>query len=699
MGLAQNTPPISAPYNFVPLSDTVVEPDWADRTSHDLPFEDGISGEIRYSLIAHSPLLVSGPQTTNNVKRFFQVSPGSNGYAIHGATLKGMVRAVLEIASFSRMSHTDDARYSVRDLTAGARPFYGNKMTERGTGPNQYRAKAKAGWLQFDASSGEWKLTPCDYARVQHDDLAAFSGNNWWRGVPHCSAREKYNRWAPQSLDIWFDPGPLTWHRHSQGRQLEYRLAGNLGGGATQGTLVLTGQPAPRPKDPARQSGKKHLEFVFFGPLGASTVVPESVMRGFLAIHQPRPQFGYAGEEWAYWRSKARIPVFYLTDSVGGIESLGLALMYKLPYTHTVRQAMPGAHQQDAKPDLATLMFGYAGDDSANKSLKGRVWFEMAQVRSGTAHEAPALVTVLNGPKPSYYPNYIKQAHNKDGNRQVAYRTFMDAQPEIRGWKRYPARPTQGDPTPGTDNVTQTLQPLAAGVTFDGRVVFHNLKPVELGALIWTMTWGGRTDLRHNVGTGKSLGLGQVRIQFDDIHLITNDGSQADTSSKYQEKFVSYMEKHVQSWASSAQIKALCGMAKPEQAKRFPGALRHMSLGDGTRGSNEFQNARKNHRVLAPYPGLAWSRATGPSKQQRGEGPTVWKNVALNLDPGKNEIYVQGPEGNRAFSSGNEATKLRAQLGDDNERRLKRGKLRGDIEVTIIGGKVWKITRIDPQSV
>ena len=36
---------INAPYNFVPLSDTVVIPEWGDKVSHDLPFRDGISAE------------------------------------------------------------------------------------------------------------------------------------------------------------------------------------------------------------------------------------------------------------------------------------------------------------------------------------------------------------------------------------------------------------------------------------------------------------------------------------------------------------------------------------------------------------------------------------------------------------------------------------------------------------------------------
>ena len=43
-------PTIKAPFNFVPLSDKVFFPDWADKISHDIPFEDGVSGTIELTL-------------------------------------------------------------------------------------------------------------------------------------------------------------------------------------------------------------------------------------------------------------------------------------------------------------------------------------------------------------------------------------------------------------------------------------------------------------------------------------------------------------------------------------------------------------------------------------------------------------------------------------------------------------------------
>lgn len=37
---------ITAAYNFVPLADKVVYPEWQDLVSHDLPLQDGLCAEL-----------------------------------------------------------------------------------------------------------------------------------------------------------------------------------------------------------------------------------------------------------------------------------------------------------------------------------------------------------------------------------------------------------------------------------------------------------------------------------------------------------------------------------------------------------------------------------------------------------------------------------------------------------------------------
>ena len=109
-----------SPYAFVPVSEHVIFPDWANRVSQDIPFSDGHDGELKLTITALSPLFIrdggkpdrANPQ--NKADNFFQTADGT--YCIPGSSLKGMLRNVLEIASFSKMSRVSDRCYAIRDL-------------------------------------------------------------------------------------------------------------------------------------------------------------------------------------------------------------------------------------------------------------------------------------------------------------------------------------------------------------------------------------------------------------------------------------------------------------------------------------------------------------------------------------------------------------------------------------------------------
>ena len=144
---------ITAPYNFVPLSKKVFFPDWADKVSHDVPFADGISGELECELTTHTPIYVRNGgkwedgevfKIGSEAQMFFYVREGEKRhFMIPGTSLKGMLRNVVEIASFGKMCRVDDHRYGLRDLTPTARRIYGNKMTV--TRGGAYEPQARAG--------------------------------------------------------------------------------------------------------------------------------------------------------------------------------------------------------------------------------------------------------------------------------------------------------------------------------------------------------------------------------------------------------------------------------------------------------------------------------------------------------------------------------------------------------------------------
>ncbi len=686
---------IDAPYNFVPLADWVHIPDWAKYVSHDLPFRDGLSGHLDLTITAHTPILVGREQQPASAHAPGQVHPyqlPGGRYALPGTALKGMIRSVVEIASFSRMALVDNQRLGVRDLTPGARPFYGNFMTKT-VGKNTYQALAKAGWLSFDTARGVWSIQPCEYARVERSDLVAYHGAPWININNRPTAGDKYAAWH-RPLDIQFDPGPATAHAHN-GKSLVYRKASNLGTGVTHGILVFTGQP----------NHHKHLEFIFFGTVGVQIRVPDDVFRGFLDIHDQKTE-NAPRTVWDDWKNKARVPVFYLEEPghPGTVASLGLALMYKLAYRHSIHDAIHHSspkHLDGGGDDLATLLFGRVGA-TPEDCLRGRVTFHHA-VADGNPQPQAQPATILNGPKPTYYPNYIRQpaAQNNRIPQNQGYATFMDAQCRIRGWKRYPARPTAQVQALTAEQMENTavqviLHPLPAGTTFSTRMDFHNLKPEELGALCWALTWGGADGLRHSLGMGKPFGFGQLAIAISRAELRPNrPGESALTWEKYRDAFIKSMDDaHERAcgrgkrWRDSDEIRALLGMADPGR-RPAQGQLQHMRL--TTDGPNEFQEAKTARLVLPDYP-----KGTHPSGHTHSSQAvaTVWTNVEVRLNPGSGELSATH-NGIVAKVQNPDAQKLRDTLPDPVRDRLKNRKVIKGCTVQVAPiGNAWKIEAI-----
>jgi len=609
---------IDAPYSFVPLAKWVYTPKWAGLVSHDLPFRDGLSGHLDLTIIAETPVLVGReqqPATTNAPGEVHPYQLPDGRYALPGTSLKGMIRSVVEIASFSRMAMVDDQRLGVRDLTPAARPFYGNFLTKTVDKKRKiYEALSKAGWLSFDTARECWLIQPCDYARVEHSDLTVYRGTPRINLKDYETAQNKYAAWS-KPLDIQFDYGSVEPHPHSGDKFLVYRKVSNLGSGSTTGTLVFTGQPSPG----------KHMEFIFFNNASHSIQIPENVFRGFLDVHDQKT--GNATQTaWDDWKGKAQIPVFYLEerDKSGTVASLGLAQMYKLAYRHSIHDAIRHSsekHLDGGGDDLANLLFGRVGDTPAD-CLRGRVTFHHAIAEGDDIQPQTQPATILNSPKPTYYPSYIRQP-SAQGNRipeGKGYATLMNDQCEIRGWKRYPARPTEQAQVQiltveQMDNtaVQVILHPLPAETTFRARMSLHNLKPEELGALCWALTWGGTEELKHSLGMGKSFGFGQLSITIDKSYLRPNQpNGSVPKWEECRDAFIKLMDDTHQLvfnkiWRNSDQIKTLLGMADPNK-RPTQGQLRHMRL--TTEDDNEFKKAKEQRLVLADY--------------QRTDHPPTW---------------------------------------------------------------------------
>ncbi len=653
--------PIPSPYNFVPLADKVFFPDWAGQVSMDAPFSDGISGHFDIKVTAKTPVYIrSGgvhPEKHEDrlkdagYKSFFRTPDGK--YAIPGTSLKGMLRAVVEIASFGKIiggksaPRVDDHRYAMRDLNNNS---YREQFTEN------MDPKVKAAWLSAD-ENGDWQLALCDFARPEQEDLERHFGlEKFSLGKRDPSSpQDKYQAISREngSLEaLKFDRGP----RDGLGRN----PAVNLGKGKLEGTLVLTGQPMPRDPNKTR---RKHMEFVFYGKERESVPVSPQLKEEFQFVHSELGQNRKFNPQWTYWKSKLdagkRVPVFVLLDGQEKISSMGLAMMYRLPYKYSIHEMIGHSleeHKNAERLDLAELIFGRVEDKDA---LRGRVCVETLAAE-GDPKPMTEVKTVLSGPKPTYYPNYVEQDAGPDGALRGEYKTFMHDDAKIRGWKRYIVRKDSEDiprfDTSPTESVATAFNPLPAGTSFTGRVHIHNMRPQELGALVWAMTWGGDNNLRHSLGMGKPYGFGSVTVEISGYSLAWCDPLKRDDidTEGMGKEFEALMQKAVPCWPDSPQIKALKAMANPET--HWPQELRYPRLDNN--GNNEFATFKgaglAPKRVLVHPPGGSVPAPAVAPGQKFSAGQKV--RVKSVEDPrGKGRPWFEAPDGDQGTVVGGNA--------------------------------------------
>ena len=567
---------IKAPYNFVPLAQKVVFPEWADQVSIDQPFEDGISGTINVKYTAQTPVFVGNGKSDNN-STIPNYKAANGKYAIPGSSLRGMLRNVMEIASFGKFNRVSNAALSVRDLTPAAKELYRSHFTNK---------SIKGGWLVFENT--DWMLYPVGYQRVEDSEIEKQYnlkfGSLKIREDSVARIKKLHNE-----VKVFFSNEES---KVSRIKRTSYR-------GSAEGFIVLTGNPG----------GKKHLDFIFENKSKEKISIDKNTILQFKQINASKAADQKRGLNLSKKLNEYQhigypgIPVFYLSDENGKPESLGLSMMYRLPYSNTIHDAI--MHSSDThfsdKMDFVECIFGKISNEK-NMSLRGRVQFEDAVTDSNSL--AAKVDTVLGNPKSTYYPNYIQQDVTKS-----KYETLMNGDVRLRGWKRYP---TRNNPNPlkvenGQENVASHFSPLEKGTVFEGKIHFHNLKKEELGLLLWAITWGNDNNLSHAVGMGKSYGFGQIKADISSLSFLENTSmeniyKEASTEEKnaWIQNFELYMAEKVVGWNICPQLVELKAMANPKNAERPKWDLSHLKLKDQN-NKNEFVEAKKQFYFLSSY--------------------------------------------------------------------------------------------------
>lgn len=201
-------------------------------------------------------------------------------------------------------------------------------------------------------------------------------------------------------------------------------------------------------------------------------------------------------------------PVFYIKHK--DKYYFGFTQFLRLFYYNSILSGVPSAHQEIVY-DYVRSLFGYSkkglsGNDS--ESYKGRIFCEDAKLTSEVAHGETSLV--LAAPKPSSYLDYLVQEETET--------TYNTEGFKIRGIKQYWMKHDISFQKNENRKISTRLSYLRKGARFKGKVRFKNLAEDEIGLLLWCIRLN--EESQQNIGKGKPYGYGRIQVENMRLRLL-----------------------------------------------------------------------------------------------------------------------------------------------------------------------------------
>ncbi|MBO5699232.1 MAG: TIGR03986 family CRISPR-associated RAMP protein [Bacteroidaceae bacterium] len=527
---------ITSPFNFVPISDKVFFPNWSEQVSHDIPFKDGEDGIITLEITNHTPMFVRDGHakgTETDWSCHIPTEDGKKKYFIPGTTLKGCFRSVFEILSFSKMNFFDDTSFGYRSFHTKVNDQYMQNMK---------RVKC-CGWL-YRADDENYCIDEClkGIQKIKHRDIKDHVSETFNSGKDHCTAEMKQ-----KSLGKDLYPG-----LNVSENQIFYKEA-SVEKKVPEGSyrVVCTGYMGGK-------TPKSH-EYLFSEDC-KTIAVSQNVFKTFDSVHKVTPYYGGTGKTDGFLRKRLmegeRIPVFFEKGKDGEVVAMGITRNFKYPFQNSVRQCVQHISKEHFLPDLdlTEIVFGYTNEDT---QLKGRVQFGHAFATKDIKDEDCVKIKgVLGQPQASYYPLYLKQSGK-------TYTNYNSDNAQIAGRKRYRISKDAATWSPGQGNDNEAVQTqfnlLPKKQTFICKVRVHNLKHVEIGALLSAFTFNETSGTFHNLGLAKSFGYGSFTCKVslsDDFKLTAKDYIE-----KFNEEMSFFLQEHNSSLAQDVSLKRLVEIA------------------------------------------------------------------------------------------------------------------------------------------
>jgi CRISPR-associated protein (TIGR03986 family) len=601
-------PPRRAPYNFVRLNEVVLPSPVGAHPDHGRPVADHLCGELEVLWEVETPLLVGGTANSEPCR----VGAGGR-YVIPGASLRGLIRAALEIAAYGRLNFVDDGRFGLRDFEHVSWSDVVGDVR-----------RIRAGWLTKSRERGtlrevQWgRIEITELCRALQETEPNMTCTEWQRGS--LAKRRAWLEAAGLAGPVELVSMPLK-ETDTVDRRPRYSLAklhSRRQSDAVPGHLVVAGAAE---RDEEQESNKK-TEVVFLHQVKDTIQLDAATMARFIEIqvvdgnqHQGAPE-----ANWSYWQPKFEaglpVPVFFCGPANGPPAAIALSRLMRVPFKHTVRELRERSQKPADPPgadlDFVEALFGWVPEQGVDKpdrapreqAWRGRVFFRHAELADEVAPED--LVTrngVTMQPRASFYPYYLRPADGAQARHPV---DWSNDKARLAGRKRYPARNRAAEKedfvrapqAARREEQECRLSFLPATPTqplrFVSRIRFHNVHPAELGGLVFALTFGqhGQADqgYRHMLGRAKGYGFGQLRVSVATVRrLERNDGQDAPDLAGCLRDFQGWALEQLRARGVAAaryealpEIAELLAMAHAPTGARLAGALRFPSKGAPT---------------------------------------------------------------------------------------------------------------------
>ena len=511
-------PEATAPYNFIALNKEVISiySNKDEIPSFDKFHNDLYTGYIDIDIETKTPIYIrdtaeSSAKDNKDNSDFF--SPADK-FRIPGSSIRGLIRNIVEIASYSKLNFIDGNRKfhfrSFMDKSLNLRNAYIEYMIDSSNNIIEY-PNLKAGCF-VKKGHNKYAIIP------------SFSkeNNTWFYRVEQNLVNKIINKNDKRQFfdSIFFKPVKPAQNKHYD-VAIKYakvtEISKNNNNGFIEGYLIRSGYVSGKHKDGTKAG--KHLDWIIAKPQKDVNEIPvaKNIIENYKNdINRSKDSIDLIK---MLNDKNNEVPCFYVTDSNNDkdIISFGHTGMFRIAYKYDLNYFIK---QNESKGiGIATAIFGNETD------FASRVFFEDAYLSNDSKDKVSTESVkpkILSEPKPTSFQLYLKQDKKniKINDKRImdGLKDYNSSDAEIRGYKMYWHKDIKNLEYVETDNKSIkdhpsqyiNIKPIKTGAKFFGRIRFENLSKVELGALLFAIKL--KENLCHKIGMGKPLGLGSIKI-------------------------------------------------------------------------------------------------------------------------------------------------------------------------------------------